>query len=346
MIGSYLAASVAWILVSDQVAERWLQASHPWVQTAKGLLFVGVTAAVIGLVLHRELRARAAADRLVQDLHRELEARAEELERRVAQRTADLSAALARAEAADRVKTQFLATMSHELRTPLNSIIGFSAILEQQLPGPLNPEQLRQLGLVRSSARHLLELVNDVLDLSRIQAGRLEVDAVDFDPRPLLARAVEVVEPLAHQAGLSLVAPDPGATAVVRGDPRRFHQVLLNLLGNAVKFTPSGTVRVWVRSQGDQARFEVQDSGPGLQAEEQVAVFAPFYQGSAGPTRRPQGTGLGLAISKRLVELMGGQIGVDSQPGHGCTFWFTLPVAAPQAPVAHVGGPHGSHPGQ
>lgn len=328
VVGSYLVASVAWILVSDHVAERWLQTDHPWVQTVKGLLFVVATAALIGVVLERELRARRASDQQVRRLHQELQAYAVELEQRVAARTADLSQALARAEEADRVKSAFLATMSHELRTPLNSIIGFSGILEQELPGPLNPEQRRQLGMVRVSARHLLELVNDVLDLSRIEAGQLAVESVDFDPAPHIAHVVAMVEPMARQAGLTLEGPPSSSLPLVHGDPRRFEQVLLNLLGNAVKFTSAGFVRLGAGPAADELRVEVQDSGPGVDPALHDSVFAPFFQVSSGLSRRHPGTGLGLAISRRLVLLMGGRIGLTSQPGQGSTFWFSLPLSA------------------
>ena len=242
-----------------------------------------------------------------------------------------------RAEAADRVKSAFLATMSHELRTPLNSIIGFTGIMLQGLAGPLNTEQGKQLDMVRISARHLLALVNDVLDISKIEAGQFEVARHRFDLRRSIAKVLATVSPQAdakHLVLRSQVAPGLGDTV---GDERRFEQVLLNLLSNSVKFTEHGEVML-VADRVENAklagapvgqpavRVRVTDTGIGIKPENLPQLFLPFSQIDSGLARQHDGTGLGLAICRRLVELMGGQIDVTSQWGKGSTFCVTLPL--------------------
>ena len=264
----------------------------------------------------------------------------ESLERKVADRTEELQAALIRAESADKLKSAFLATMSHELRTPLNSIIGFTGILLQQLAGPINAEQTRQLGMVRSSARHLLELINDVLDISKIEAGQLEIRQTTFDLRSSVERVTASVRPMAAAKGLSLAAEiDPVLTQVI-GDQRRVDQILLNLLNNAIKFTEHGSVILKAEmteslrlssGQGTlpAVRLSVTDTGIGIQEQDIDTLFHPFQQLDNGLTRLHEGTGLGLAICKRLTDLMDGEISVASQPGHGSTFTVTLPLHPP-----------------
>ena len=263
------------------------------------------------------------------------------LEKQVAERTGELQSALVRAEAADRLKSAFLATMSHELRTPLNSIIGFTGILLQQLAGPLNDEQSRQLGMVRGSARHLLELINDVLDISKIEAGQLTVKHDRFDLREAIMEVCQSVQPMAEKKQLDLASPeiDP-ALGVMIGDRRRVEQVLLNLLNNAIKFTDRG--RVILRAEKFAAfvapaetesrpavRLTVTDTGIGIRVEDQPCIFEPFRQIDTGLTRMHDGTGLGLAICHRLTELMGGTIAVASEWGRGSTFTVTLPLRPP-----------------
>ena len=254
------------------------------------------------------------------------------LERRVAERTAELAAAKDRAEAADRLKSAFLATMSHELRTPLNSIIGFTGILIQGLAGPLNPEQRKQLEMVRGSARHLLALINDVLDISKIEAGQLVVAREPVDLRASLEKVAAVVKPMADKKGLALrvrLAPEIRA---VQSDPRRVEQVLLNLLNNAVKFTERGEITLAAETVsgvvGEPAalRISVADTGIGIKPEDLATLFQPFRQIDSGLSRSHEGTGLGLAICRRLAELMGGKIHAESEWGKGSTFSFTLPL--------------------
>lgn len=240
-----------------------------------------------------------------------------------------------RAEAADRIKSAFLATMSHELRTPLNSIIGFTGILVQGLAGPLNAEQQKQLEMVRGSARHLLALVNDVLDISKIEAGQLEVAREPVDVAVAVRRVCEGVRPQADAKGLALELAAADGLGTLRSDARRFEQILLNLLSNAIKFTDHGRVRVRAElvapsgrpddyAQGG-VRVSVQDTGIGIRREELDHLFQPFRQVDGGLSRAHEGTGLGLAICRRLAHLMGGEVTVESTWGVGSTFTITLP---------------------
>jgi PAS domain S-box-containing protein len=276
------------------------------------------------------------------------------LEQRVIERTADLEAANAKlqnysttisnellaAKTAEQAKSSFLATMSHELRTPLNSIIGFTDIILDGLAGPLNPEQAKQLKIVRGSARHLLDLINDVLDLSRIEAGRVEVRAELLDLRALVERVTASIKPLATQKGLALTAVVSSRLSEIVSDRLRLEQILLNLLGNAVKFTVHGDVTLTVDRLDDlQAAsgtatlpavcFRVADSGIGVKAEELATLFQPFQQAEGGRARAGEGTGLGLAISRRLATLLGGEICAVSEFGKGSTFTLILPLEVP-----------------
>ena len=256
------------------------------------------------------------------------------LETKVADRTAELAESVHRAEAADRIKSAFLATMSHELRTPLNSIIGFTGIMSQGLAGPLNDEQSKQLGMVQTSARHLLALINDVLDISKIEAGQLVVDARPFELADAVSTVADVVRPLMGNKGLDMHVTVSADAGTVVGDRRRVEQILLNLLANAAKFTDDGDVRLLVErlpSAGspldvEAVRMSVADTGIGIAATDLVQLFQPFHQVDSGLTREHDGTGLGLAICRRLTTLMGGTIEVHSTPGHGSEFVVVLPV--------------------
>jgi PAS domain S-box-containing protein len=261
------------------------------------------------------------------------------LERRVAQRTAELAVARDRAEAADRLKSAFLATMSHELRTPLNSIIGFTGILLQEMAGPLGAEQRKQLEMVRDSSRHLLALINDVLDISKIEAGQMTVGSEPFDLRVSIENAVGLVRPLAEKKQLALsalLAPEIGTLV---SDPRRVEQVLINLLNNAIKFTDEGavTVAAEIAPPGNGAphtmiRMSVTDTGIGIKPEDLGELFRPFRQIDAGLARQHEGTGLGLAICRRLAELLGGAVTAESEWGRGSVFTFTLPMDTTDVP--------------
>jgi PAS domain S-box-containing protein len=262
----------------------------------------------------------------------ELRAAQATLEERVLVRTTELAEARDRAEAADRTKSAFLATMSHELRTPLNSIIGFTGILLQGLAGSLNPEQTKQLGMVRNSARHLLALINDVLDISKIEAGQLQVAREPFDLRASITKVVGLVMPLAEKKGLALRLELPTELGQMVSDPRRVEQILLNLLNNAIKFTEMGEVTLKAelvpdinRTPHSALRVAIADTGIGIKPEDLATLFKPFRQVDTGLTRNHEGTGLGLAICRRLADLLGGEIHAESVWQQGSTFTLTLP---------------------
>ncbi len=238
----------------------------------------------------------------------------------------DLKAAVIRAESADRLKSAFLATMSHELRTPLNSIIGFTGILLQKLVGPLNVEQEKQLNMVKGSAHHLLELINDVLDISKIEAGQIDVSHEVFDMRTSILKSVEKITPMAERKGLVVTTEIASQVGMINSDRRRVEQILINLLNNAVKFTEQGEVRLECCIENDWLMTRISDTGIGIKPEDLRTLFKPFQQIDTGLTRQYEGTGLGLSICKRLVDLLGGQITVQSEWMKGSTFIFTLPL--------------------
>jgi PAS domain S-box-containing protein len=249
-----------------------------------------------------------------------------ELEQRIAARTEELAVAMIRAQESDRLKSAFLATMSHELRTPLNSIIGFTGVILQGLAGPLNEEQTKQLNMTRASARHLLALINDVLDLSKIEAGQLQILKRPFDMRQAVESALRVVLPLAQRKNLQLDTSIGSGVGIINNDRRRVEQVLINLINNAIKFTERGHVSIQCQVRDSWLETSVYDEGIGIKAEDMDRLFKPFQQIDTGLTRGHEGTGLGLSICKRLVIAMGGEITVESQWGVGSVFRFTLPT--------------------
>jgi signal transduction histidine kinase len=229
-------------------------------------------------------------------------------------------------EAASRHKSEFLANMSHELRTPLNAIIGFSQVLRERMFGEVNAKQAEYLDDILSSGNHLLSLINDVLDLSKVEAGQVELELAPFSLRDALERGVVMVRERASKDGVRIGFKADPEVDVVEGDERRIRQVLFNLLSNAVKFTPAGgAVDVSAARVNGELTISVVDTGPGIAAEDRERIFEEFQQTEAGIEQR-EGTGLGLALSKRLVELHGGRIWVDSELGKGSTFVFTLPA--------------------
>jgi signal transduction histidine kinase len=229
-------------------------------------------------------------------------------------------------EATSRHKSEFLANMSHELRTPLNAIIGFSQVLQQKLFGEINAKQEEYLADILSSAHYLLSLINDVLDLAKVEAGQIELQITEFPLRDALERGVVMVREKASTGGIRLALEVADDIDVVRGDERRLRQVVFNLLSNAVKFTPPGGSIVVAAERVDRdVCVSVTDSGAGIAPEDQELIFGEFQQTDAGAAQR-EGTGLGLALSKRLIELHGGRIWVDSTLGQGSRFSFTLPA--------------------
>ncbi len=237
----------------------------------------------------------------------------------------ELRKAMEAAQAADHIKSAFLATMSHELRTPLNSIIGFTGIMLQGLTGPLNPEQQKQMTMVQKSSRHLLSLINDVLDISKIEAGQLVLACTAFDLRTSIEKMAELVTPLAEKKGVELLIDLPATSVTITTDQRRLEQVILNLLNNGIKFTDKGQVKLSCRYKSRHLLLSFSDTGIGMKQEELQNIFQPFRQIDTGLARKREGTGLGLSICKKIVDMMGGSIEVHSSWGQGSTFTVHLP---------------------
>jgi protein-histidine pros-kinase len=215
--------------------------------------------------------------------------------------------------------------MSHELRTPLNAILGFSALLREGHGGPLSEEQARQIGFVHDAGVHLLALINDLLDVTRIEAGRAELQLEDFDLAVVIGQVAASLGPMVQGKGLRLTCETGASPLPMRGDRRRCFQVLLNLAGNAVKFTETGDVRLAAAAAGERVEIVVSDTGVGIAAEHMPLLFEAFRQLGEGRRRAHEGTGLGLHLSRRLVEAMGGSIRAHSTPGKGSVFTVMLP---------------------
>lgn len=230
------------------------------------------------------------------------------------------------AQSADHLKSAFLATMSHELRTPLNSIIGFTGILIKERPGPLNDEQKKQLGMVQNSARHLLTLINDVLDISKIEAGQLKIDFQLFNLPEVIGKVVETNKPFADKKNLRLTVSVDENIKEIKSDNLRVQQILLNLVNNAIKFTEVGGISIRCFLVKNFVKIQIIDSGIGIENEKINQLFEPFIQIDTGLTRKHEGTGLGLSICKKLTEMLNGKIEVESRYGSGSTFTVTLPV--------------------
>ena len=267
------------------------------------------------------------------ELEQQVQARTQELVQTNAslwQAVSELEEAKSRAEAANKAKSEFLATVSHEIRTPLNGVLGTTEVL---LNTELGLRQRRFGQIIHGSAKSLLSIINNILDFSKIEAGKIELDMVAFDPRSIVEEVQDLFNEMAEKKGLrfgSHVAPHLPRSMI--GDPSRLRQVLTNLVGNAVKFTERGEIMMHVRPDEIgvdtiRLRFEVRDTGIGVPEEARARIFESFAQADQSTTRRYGGTGLGLAIAKQLVSMMGGKIGVDSRPGEGSTFWFTVQLA-------------------
>ena len=274
-------------------------------------LLGGIASPVLfGLVIHLALKARI--------VNRKLES--EMAERRLAEQAA---------QAASRAKSEFLANMSHEIRTPMNGILG---MIDLTLDTRLDAEQADYLGTAKDSAESLLTVINDILDFSKIEAGKLRLENVSFSLRENLAHIIKPLQHRAAQKRLELsLRIDPEVPDQVLGDPGRLRQILVNLVGNAIKFTGEGEVRIQVRNDrtGERVLFSVQDTGIGIAPEKHKEIFRAFEQADNSTTRRYGGTGLGLAICRRLVEMLGGEIWVESEPGHGSAFHFTVCLGVP-----------------
>lgn len=262
-------------------------------------------------------------------IREELDHHRHHLEELVASRTAELEVARAAAETANRAKSAFLANMSHEIRTPMNAILGLTQLLRRGTP---TPEQAERLTKIDEAAGHLMSIINDILDLSKIEAGRLALEQTDFALDAVLDHTCSLIAEQAGRKGLRVEVDRGGVPLWLRGDPTRLRQALLNFAGNAVKFTAHGSIALRTRlveEHDDQLmlRFEVEDTGIGIDPEYLPKLFEEFEQADVSNTRKFGGTGLGLAITRRLAQLMGGEVGVDSTPGKGSLFWFTARVS-------------------
>jgi signal transduction histidine kinase len=242
-------------------------------------------------------------------------------------------------EAASTAKSQFLANMSHEFRTPLNAIIGFTEVLQDQIPGPLNAEQIEYLGDVHNAGQLLLRLINDVLDLAKVEAGRLELFYETFPIAQTVREAVTALRGAAEKKGITIQLNLPPDLGLITADQIRLKQILFNLLSNAVKFTDHGGVRVTAAIEDSQLHLAIADTGIGIRPEDMQRIFVEFSQVDASHARRHEGTGLGLALSKRLVEAHGGRIWLESRFGEGSVFHVLLPLRPPDGNKQQPGSP-------
>ncbi len=357
--------TVGWkVWVSQPVAELRAELTPTIMATLEWLLVAGVLALVLAFVVtfwltrpvdaltraagqiargdfsHRaQIRETLAPRELLtlaqtfNQMANQLSGAYQTLEDKVQQRTAELQTANQELARANKLKSEFLANVSHELRTPLSAIIGFSQILLDGIDGSLNEEQRQDVLQVNKSGQSLLSLINQILDLSKIEAGKMELSLERVELPSLVGSLVDSLRPLAMEKGLRIDSRFRPEIPAVEADPARLKQILLNLLSNAVKFTERGHIEVWAQPSGRMVRISVMDTGIGISPEAQRVVFEEFVQGDGSTTRRHGGTGLGLSIVRKLVEMHGGAITVLSEPGLGSTFTFTLPAWAAQPAV-------------
>jgi signal transduction histidine kinase len=274
-------------------------------------------------------------------LEREARDAAERAREEAEAATQQAEAARSEAESANGAKSDFLAVMSHELRTPLAAIMGYQELLADGITGPITEQQAQQLGRIKTSARHLLSLIDEILTFTRLDAGRETVVLDTFDLEGAINQAAEIAEPLVASKKLELKLIPPPTPVLIESDPTKVRQILVNLLSNAVKFSDAGTVTLEGRALKNEVQFLVTDTGIGIQPENLNRIFDPFWQVEQKATRRATGTGLGLTVCRRLANLMGGDVAVTSEPGQGTTFTVTLPMKAPRiAAVVPVSTAH------
>jgi signal transduction histidine kinase len=256
---------------------------------------------------------------------------------------ADLEEARDQALAAARLKSEFLANISHELRTPLTAILGFSSLLRRNRKGKFDPRDLNHLERIHKNGQHLLTIINDLLDLAKIEVGKIAIAVESVSLAAALDQAVDTLMPLAKERNIELLAIAPSGLLTLQSDPIRLHQILLNLGGNAIKFTPQGRVTLEAACTGDEVTFAVHDTGIGIPEEALEIIFDEFRQADGSITREYGGTGLGLSVSRHLARLLGGDIAVVSRAGEGSTFTLRLPIVAPQAVTT---APRGERPNE
>ncbi|QJR10671.1 Sensor histidine kinase RcsC [Usitatibacter rugosus] len=350
MVSAGPLSTAPWVLVAEQPRSEVLSPLYSrLVRTAlltlAGLLLAIAASAILAQRLASPILAvRKGAERIahgdlsaridvrtgdeVEALAREFNFMADQLQEYTSGLQQKVAAKTAEVELANRHKSEFLANMSHELRTPLNAVIGFSDALREEMFGNLNAKQMEYVRDIHASGQHLLSLINDILDLAKIEAGRMELEVRTFDVATALENCRALIRERAHNQRLTLEFRLPPALGPWRADERKFKQIMLNLLSNAVKFTPAGgTVRVEASNGGDWLEVRVSDTGPGIAKADQAAIFEEFRQLRAGG-EKDEGSGLGLALARRLVELHGGDIAVDSDAGRGATFTVRLPRRA------------------
>ncbi|MDP2233930.1 MAG: DUF3365 domain-containing protein, partial [Actinomycetota bacterium] len=243
----------------------------------------------------------------------------------LATRVEELENANAEVGDANKAKDRFLANLSHELRTPLNSVIGFAGVLGQGLAGPVNPEQVRQLEMISTSGRHLLELLQEILDFTKLRSGTAGVEVKEFDPCVAVSRVCDALRVEAARKQIELVCDADTGECSAKTDRLKFEQILLNLVGNALKFTDAGTVEVRLTHEDAEIVVRVKDSGPGVPAEDRLRVFDEFYQAGSSASLKPTGTGLGLPISRSLAQLLGGDVSIESTGPEGSVFMLRIP---------------------
>jgi signal transduction histidine kinase len=306
-----------------------LRLDAPTVISMTFLMLVGILIAWLTDALTMTRSALSDRTEQLQSQAIELEAQYEEsqmLTEELESSNVELAETVERAELASRAKTDFLAVMSHELRTPLNAIVGYSDLLQTGVSGPLTDTQKTHLSRIRSSSFHLLDLIQDVLSFSRIEAGREQLRLGDVELQQLARDAFNYIEQQCSMKGLSPVLEMPSDRVVLVTDPAKVRQILLNLLNNACKFTDEGTVALRIENTFDDVFFHVSDSGPGVAPEHLELIFEPFTQVDQSTTRVKGGAGLGLPVSRRLAHLLGGELNVQSTVGKGSTFTLRLPI--------------------